>query len=104
MSAKDITRLLEEHGIWYKVPQNESRAFVGPFRAYFQAMGSTNARSLSSMFEGGVGFDNGSTSVEQIRTIDSDGVERYFDLNGRLLFGKPQKSIYILNGKKYINK
>ena len=96
--------ILQSDGIWYKVPQNQPRAYVGPFRAYFQAMGSTNTRSLSSMFEGGVGFDNGSTSVEQIRTIDSDGVERYFDLNGRLLSGKPQKSIYILNGKKYINK
>ena len=99
--------ILQSDGIWYKVPQNESRAFVGPFRAYFQAMGSTNARSLFSMFEGGIGFDDGSdvsTSVEQIRTIDSDGVERYFDLNGRLLSGKPQKSIHILNGKKYINK
>lgn len=99
--------ILQSDGIWYKVPQNESRAYVGPFRAYFQAMGSTNARSLSSMYEGGIGFDDGSdvsTSVEQIRTIDSDGVERYFDLNGRLLSGKPQKSIYILNGKKYINK
>lgn len=96
--------ILQSDGIWYKVPQNQPRAYVGPFRAYFQAMGSTNARSLSSMFEGGVGFDDVSTSVEQIRTIDSDGVERYFDLNGRLLSGKPQKSIYILNGKKYINK
>jgi hypothetical protein len=33
-----------------------------------------------------------------------DGKERYYDMNGRQLTGKPQKGVFIKNGKKYINK
>ena len=50
------------------------------------------------------GEGNGPTGIQQILTVDSNGIERYFDLEGRLLLEKPQKGIYILNGKKYINK
>ena len=35
-----------------------------------------------------------------IRTIDADGINRYFDLQGRMLNGKPDRGIYIENGKK----
>jgi len=39
-----------------------------------------------------------------IHTIDLDGTERIYDLNGRLLKSKPSKGAYIKNGKKYIQK
>ena len=39
-----------------------------------------------------------------IRAIDADGTSRYFDLQGRLLNGKPVKGVYIDNGKKRINR
>ena len=48
--------------------------------------------------------DGEATDIQQIRTIDADGTEHYYDMNGRLLSGKPQKGMYIHNGKKYINK
>ena len=35
-----------------------------------------------------------------IRTIDAEGINRYFDLQGRMLNGKPDRGIYIENGKK----
>ena len=36
-----------------------------------------------------------------IKTIETDGTSRYFDLNGRMLSGKPSaKGVYINNGKK----
>ena len=36
-----------------------------------------------------------------IKTIEADGTSRYFDLNGRMLSGKPSaKGVYINNGKK----
>ena len=44
------------------------------------------------------------TSHTVIRTTDRDGTQYYYDLNGRLLPGKPQKGVYIMNGKKYVNK
>jgi hypothetical protein len=40
-----------------------------------------------------------------IRTIDRDGTERWFDLNGRQFSGKPtQKGVYIHRGKKQVVK
>jgi len=35
-----------------------------------------------------------------IKTIEADGTSRYFDLQGRMLNGKPDKGLYIHNGKK----
>ena len=77
-------------------------------RAYFQATSPDgNASSLVTMFGGSYnpGEGSGPNAIEPvIRTIDRDGTERYFDMNGRLLNGKPQKGLYIHNGKKYTNK
>ena len=42
--------------------------------------------------------------VPTIQTIDVDGTNRYFDLQGRLLNGKPVKGVYIENGKKVVNR
>ena len=41
--------------------------------------------------------------IEQLRTIDSDGTERVYDLNGRQL-SAPTKGINVMNGKKIIKK
>ncbi len=51
-------------------------------------------------------FQAGSTTgiKPTIRTINRDGTENYFDLQGRRLNGKPEKGIYIENGKKHIAK
>ncbi|MBO7068710.1 MAG: hypothetical protein J6W52_08535 [Bacteroidaceae bacterium] len=38
-----------------------------------------------------------------IQTIEADGTSRYFDLQGRMLNGKPDRGVYIENGKKYVN-
>ena len=44
-----------------------------------------------------------STGIETtIQTIEADGTSRYFDLQGRMLSGKPDKGVYIENGKKVI--
>ena len=48
-----------------------------------------------------MGEDEETTGVVQIQTTDLDGTERYYDLNGRPINGKPtQRGIYIMNGKK----
>ncbi len=91
--------LLQSDGKWHKVPQNQPLAYVGPFRAYFQATGSSPVRAFNMVIG-----DDDATSIQQIRTIDADGAERYYDMNGRLLDGKPQKGMYIHKGKKYVNK
>ncbi len=97
--AQKPAYILQSSGMWHKVPQNQPEAYVAPFRCYFQATGTAQANSLSMVIENASG-----TGIQQIRTIDTDGTERYFDLNGRQLSGKPQKGMYIMNGKKYVNK
>ena len=104
--AQKPAYILQSDGIWYKVPSGQPRAYVGPFRAYFQATTPNGARSLAMMFSGSYTPDEGSgtTAIEPVvRTIDADGTERVFDLSGRRIDGA-QKGIYIQNGKKYISK
>jgi hypothetical protein len=37
--------------------------------------------------------------IDSIRTIDGDGTERWYDLNGRRIDKPTRKGIYIRNGK-----
>ena len=39
-----------------------------------------------------------------IQTIEADGTSRYFDMQGRMLNGKPDKGMYIENGRKYVTR
>ena len=97
--AQKPAYLLQSDGKWHKVPENQPEAFVHPFRAYFQAT-TNSARFLDMTFE-----DEEATAIAPvIQTIDADGTEHYYDMNGRQLNGKPQKGIYIHQGKKYMNK
>ena len=92
--------LLQSDGKWHKVPENQPKAYIGPFRAYFQATTNSGARALNMVID-----DGEATTIDAvIHTIDADGTEHYYDMNGRLLSGKPEKGMYIHNGKKYINK
>ena len=97
--ADKPTYILQSDGKWYQVPSGVEAAYVGAYRAYFQATAKSGARSISMAFD-----EESTTAVQRIHTIDADGTERYYDLNGRLLPGKPQKGVYIMNGKKYVNK
>lgn len=99
-NANKPTYILQSDGKWHKVPQDQPKAYIGPFRTYFQATIANAARALNMVID-----DGEATTIDAvIRTIDVDGTEHYYDMNGRLLNGKPQKGMYIHNGKKYINK
>ncbi|MBR2243281.1 MAG: leucine-rich repeat protein [Prevotella sp.] len=92
------TYILQSDSKWHKVPNGVEEAFIGSYRAYFQAT-SAGARELNMTID-----DGEITDIKQIRTIDADGTEHYYDLNGRLLPGKPKKGVYIWNGRKYVSK
>jgi hypothetical protein len=47
---------------------------------------------------------DGTTAIDTIRTIDADGTERYYDLNGRRINSRTAKGVVIENGKKVISK
>lgn len=44
--------LLQTDGQWHKVPENQPKAFVSSFRAYFQASGASATRALLMEFKG----------------------------------------------------
>lgn len=103
--------ILQSDGWWHKVPNNQPLAYVGPYRAYFQATTANGARSLAMIFSSTSIPDDGSApnAIEPvIRTIDADGTERYFDLSGRIIVngksvnGKSQRGIVIRNGRKIL--
>ena len=98
--------LLQSDGQWHKVPQNQPKAYIGPFRAYFQATDANAARALRMMLEHHISETEGSepSAIVQVRTIGSDGNEYYYDLKGRRLEGKPKKGFYVTGGKTYISK
>ena len=47
-------------------------------------------------------IEDETTGTQQVEATESTGKEKYYDLSGRLLNGKPQSGAYILNGKKYM--
>lgn len=93
--------ILQTDNVWHRVPADKEleNVYVGPFRSYFHSGSSNAAQRLLSQF-----VNNGSETTDNvvIRTVDNNGDEHYYDLNGRLLPGKPNSGIYIHQGKKYV--
>ena len=81
---------------------NQARNIVTRFYSQ-DGDGNREAKEIPGLFY--VGDLQGSNStgiVPTIHTIDNDGTHNYYDLQGRRLNGKPNKGIYIENGKKHI--
>ncbi len=88
---------LQQDGKWHPVMADSEAhraASIVPFRAYLLQNRGAQTRSIGMSLEG-------TTGIEQLRTIDSDGTERIYDLNGRRL-SAPTKGVNIINGKKVI--
>ena len=90
---------LQQDGKWHPVMSDTDAhraASILPYRAYLLQNRGAGARAIGMTLEG-------TTGIEQLRTIDSDGTERIYDLNGRQL-SAPVKGVNIINGKKVINR
>jgi hypothetical protein len=90
---------LQNDGKWHPVlsDNDEHRAAsIPPYRAYLLENRRAGVRAIGMKLEG-------TTGIEQLRTIDNDGTERVYDLNGRQL-SAPTKGINVINGKKIIAK
>ena len=88
--------ILQTGNRWSKVG-SDTHAYIPPFRAYIESAAS-GARILDSSFDGET------TGINSMRTIDRDGTERWFDLNGRCVKNPTKSGIYINNGRKEIIK
>ena len=91
--------------------RTRAAALPGTYKTMFQMIdqqgtsAGENVNGDNLDFEATIPYTDSETTDIQptIRAIDADGTSRYFDLQGRLLNGKPVKGMYIENGKKFIN-
>lgn len=93
--------ILQSDGKWHQVlngsDEQQNKAYIPAFRSYFRKTnGSSSVKQLLMSFD-----DDQPTGVDAIQTIYLDGTERYYDLNGHPLPGRPDHVIYIKNGRKY---
>ena len=92
--------ILQDDNKWHQVTSaSATAAAIGAYRAFIErtALGGS-ARQYSVAVDA-----DGTTAIKTLQTIDADGTERWYDLNGHRLQGKPtQKGTYIVNGKKVV--
>jgi hypothetical protein len=89
----------------YFVPLDDQEAYEYDTKFMYLPAGEDDLNpdweKLPDEFVGDISDD--ATGIKPvIHTIDSDGTHQYYDLSGRKLSSKPQKGIYIDNGKKRV--
>ena len=93
--------ILQSNGKWQPVSTANQKALILPFRAYLLPSAHSNgARALRTALKNA----NGATAIDTIETIDADGTERYYDLQGRRINPNTAKGVVIENGKKTIKR
>ena len=114
--------IIQSDGYYKIVSKKYPNVWIGCFRSFFYPIDELSERDCkmkfllqtagfgdsdekdfpASGFESDGDMPNEMDGIT-IHTIDADGTERYFDLQGRPLNGKPKKGAYIRNGNKYVN-
>ena len=93
--------ILQSDGKWHPVSTDNGKASILPFRAYLLPSAHSNgARTLSIALENA----DGTTAIDTIQTIDADGTEHYYNLQGRRINPNTAKGVVIENGKKTIKR
>jgi hypothetical protein len=98
-AAEQGAYTLQQDGKWHPVMSDTEAhraARVLPYRAFLLKNGGAGTRAIGMTLED-------TNGITQLRTVDSDGTERIYDLNGRQL-SAPTKGLNIINGKKVIVK
>ena len=88
---------LPSGNLWTKVTAADKDAYIPPFRAYLETTKTGTPASLTITF-------GGQTGLQNIRTIDLDGTERWYDLNGHRIEKPVTKGVYVVNGRKVVIK
>ena len=119
---RDYIYIAQKDKTFQYPPKGYTKAFTYPFIAYFSAMEPLDfiiaqtkyihtengeesgdvADFPADEFDSDGEFGEATGISPVIQTIDADGTEHYYDLQGRQLNGKPNKGIYIYKGKKVI--
>ena len=90
--------ILQSDGDWHPVSTSSQKASILPFRAYLLP----SARSAMSRI--GMQLGDNATGIDSYTTIDQDGTERTYDLQGREINARNAKGVVIINGRKVIKK
>lgn len=91
--------ILQENKTWHSVSTEKPTAYITPGRAYIIPKNSI-AKSFFTSLDGS---DNNVDNIHYLQTTDSNGQNKYYDLNGHLI-KEPQKGVIIRNKQKYIIK
>ena len=83
---------------WGKVVADKTAAYVPPCHAYIEATSAGARETLESS------FGDDSTGIQNIRTVDRDGTERWYDLNGHRIEKPATKGVFIQNGQVVVVK
>ena len=119
---------MRSDGLWQhcRVADNNPRqSWIETFRAYFQTADTYDVDTFTPMytftgaadeietgaveafpidhFVGDLPDGQGTAISPVIRTVEADGTNRYFDLQGRQIGTKPASGVYIKDGKKFIS-
>ena len=94
-AASEGKYILQSNNKWGIVDNEHPTVYIPPFRAYIEST-AAGSNILDST------FDDDTTPITHIRTINIDGTEQWFDLNGRRIEKPTSKGIYIYNGKKMV--
>jgi hypothetical protein len=87
--------ILQKGNKWGKVTAEKQNVYIPPFRAFVEAP-ATAAPLL-------IGTIGNTTGIQNIRTVDLDGTEHWYDLSGKRI-AAPTKGVNILNGRKVVVK
>ena len=90
--------ILQSDGEWHPVSTSNQKASILPYRAYLLP----SARNAMSRI--GMQLGDNATGIDSYTTIDTDGTERTYDLQGREINARNAKGVVIINGRKVIKK
>lgn len=90
--------ILQSGNRWGVIVADKTEAYVPPFRAYIEATSASARKTLGS------NLGDNTTGLQNIRTTDKDGTERWFDLNGHRIEKPATKGVYIQDGRKILVK
>ena len=85
--------IMQSGNVWKRVATTHSNVYIPPFRAYITAPEGAPAR-----------LNGNTTGINALRTIDNDGTQHLYDLNGRRIAQPTKQGVYIINNKKVIKK
>ena len=79
-----------------------NKIYIPAFQSYLIQTSGLTTSTIGNSIKSDEGSDP--TAIQAIHTKDTDGTERWYNLNGIQIKNPTRKGIYIINGRKVIAK